>query len=724
MPLKFCDVSSVVRSPEEVNRLFPWLRSDLLRGIPHFISPAWTSDRSKFDAAEYAKTWKRIGFDSVTLLTVHHDGYYLYPSEYTQNKPERDFFGEQVEACAKEGIRSIAYYSLTLNSLVGGEHPEWRIRDLHNRVLIPDHRYFFHYDWLCVNSPFRDFAIAQIMEIVGRYPVDAVWLDILYLPPHPPSNFLEPGQDTCFCEHCHRAYARFYQGENLFDALGSPRHDEFRAESYRRFLFDLKTALLSADRPLALTFNGAGRRRGAFYDRVDEIADWCSGEAHNNTTRSIFSKVLTQDSLPMELMSCSELTWSHNVSKPTHLVKLEALNTLIHGGTYTLGINHAPDGRLQKGNIERLVQWGAWIKKLAPKLREGKMLSEVGILEAGQPLLNNGGNLIRWTEFLAQGHFLFSIERSLEWGSWPRCMIVPRDLRIDKKIATSLRNYVREGGRLLVEGPLARAHGSGGYILEDLLGVQADGELEGHAFYLQPVDAVSNGLIPHEPVYFQCGKASVMRNLSGTVLADLVPQFVDKVRLTDIQIAPNYPVRPDQGPFHPGAVLNSYGKGEVLSTALALTCPNGEKDRHPWPRIFTSNLVRHLLGGRQAVDFPGHEAVEVVAKQSDEAVVLHFLNHYYDAGDFISGTGEAVTIKSVRIALDKEFFQIGEAKSAQSGSGVLALESAGKISNMALPDLGVYDYITIPLPKARPREELALATGQYGAALAGSTAAQ
>lgn len=687
MPLKPLDVTPAIRSPAEVDRLFPWLRSDVLRGIPHFISPAWTKDRSRFDATAYAQAWKRIGFDSVTLLTVHHDGYYLYPSEYTKNKPDRDYFGEQVEACAKEGIRAIAYYSLTLNSLVGGEHPEWRIRDLHDRVLVPDHRFFFHYDWLCVNSPFRDFAIAQAMEIVGRYPVDAFWLDILYLPPHPPASHLEPGQDTCFCEHCHRAYARIYQGESLFDAAGSARHDEFRAESYRRFLFDLKTALFSAGRPLALTFNGAGRRRSPFYGRVDELADWCSGEAHNNSTRSIFSKVLVQDSLPMELMSCSELTWSHNVSKPTHLVKLEALNTLLHGGTYTLGINHAPDGRLQQGNIERLVEWGAWIKEMAPALREGRVLSEVGILEAGQPLLNTSANMVRWTEFLTQSHFLFSIERNLDPGQWPRCMIVPNELRIDAGIAECLAGHVRSGGSLLVEGPLGCLDGTG--LWEGLLGVQLAGTLAGHAFYLQPGAGLAKGLIPGEPVYFQCGKASLLQNKGGTVLADLVPQFVDKQRLTDIQIAPNYPARPDQGPFHPGVVLNSYGKGLVLSTALCLACPNGEKDRHPWPRILAANLVRHLLGGRQAVDFPGHEAVEVVAKQCKESVVLHFLNHYYDAGEFIPGTGEAMALKSTPIALDAAFFQIQASGSAEGAA-------AGGIAKVALPDLGVYGSIKVP----------------------------
>ena len=74
------DISHLVRTPEEVDRLFPWLREDLIRGIPHFISPAWNTDRSHFDAEYWADCWQQIGFGSVTLLTGHPDGYLLYPS--------------------------------------------------------------------------------------------------------------------------------------------------------------------------------------------------------------------------------------------------------------------------------------------------------------------------------------------------------------------------------------------------------------------------------------------------------------------------------------------------------------------------------------------------------------------------------------------------------------------------------------------------------------------
>lgn len=697
MSLKVLDVSSVTRTPEEVDQLFPWLRKDALRAIPHFISPAWTDDRSRFDAAEYARTWKRIGFDSVTLLTVHHDGYYLYPSEFTRNKPDRDYFGEQAAACADEGLRTIAYYSLTLNNLAGIEHPEWRIRDLNDRVLVPDHRYFFHYHWLCINSPFREFAIGQIREIVTRYPVEAVWLDILYLPPHPSENFLQPGQDTCFCAHCHRAYGEWFQGESLFDAAGSPRHDEFRAESYRRFLFDLKKTLRLADRPIALTFNGAGRRRCAFYDRVDELADWCSGEAHNMAMRNIFSDVLTKDGYPMELMSCSELVWSHNVSKPTSLVKLEAINTLLSGGTYTLGINHAPDGRLQEGNIERLAAWGQWLRQNVDQLRGGIAAAEIGMLEAGQPLLISNPGFIRWVDFLGKSHFLFTIVRGTNPSEWPACLIVPEALEITEELAIALETYVQRGGKLVLEGPLQRHHRDGRYVLQDLAGVEAEGSLTGYAFYLQPSAELSSGLIAGEPVYFQCGRAAVMANRHGRVLAELVPQFRDKVRSSDIQMAPNFPARRDETTWYPGIVLNRYGKGTVLSTALSFTCPDHEKTRHPWPRILASNMIRHLMDGKQAVRIASHEALEVVARRNEECWHLHFLNHYYDAGEFITGEEASVHLHQVRVELDESFFGPLQGGPQLSSGEPLASESEGGLFRFELPSLGLYECVKLCL---------------------------
>ena len=34
-----------------------WLRDDLVRGMPHFISPAWVKERPYFDAVETVAAW-------------------------------------------------------------------------------------------------------------------------------------------------------------------------------------------------------------------------------------------------------------------------------------------------------------------------------------------------------------------------------------------------------------------------------------------------------------------------------------------------------------------------------------------------------------------------------------------------------------------------------------------------------------------------------------------
>jgi hypothetical protein len=640
MPLKPEDASDVIRTPGEIATLFPWVAADRLRGIPHLITPAWATDKSRFDPEHYADSWKEIGFDSVTLLTVHHDGQYLYPSRLVRTQPARDFFGEQVTSCRERDIRTIAYYSLTLNSLVGSEHPEWRVRDVKDRPLVPDHRYFFHYHWLCVNSPFREFAIAQMLEICEKYPVDALWLDIAYLPPHPLGDLLE-GRDTCFCEHCHRAYDLWYQGEHLIDALGTPRHDEFRAESYRRFLIDLKRGLTRLPRPIAVTFNGAGRIRLPFYERVDELADWDCAEAHHTQARGIYSRYFSGGQKPFELMSCSEQVWSHNVSKPTPLLKLEAAATILGGGTYTLGINHAPDGRLLEGNMSRLSSWGHWCRQLVKEVGDGKPASEIALLIRPGALV--GSEAVCWFDLLGQSHFLFSCAQTVDSMQKARLWILASgDLNHEEFELVKI--YLHAGGTVLVNGPV-----SPDSLLARLAGVSVRPAPNSDCYYLHADHRdLQVDLLPDDPIFFKTSKASLFEAKNAEVLASLVPPFEPKSRLTDIQIAPNFPARPDQKTWHPGLIKQAVGRGTLVLSALGLDVAVEGKDRNPWTRILLRNLLVHLMGG-QAIHLAGHAAVEAVVTTDETSATIWLLNHLYDAGSYIEGEEESVRLHDVSL---------------------------------------------------------------------------
>ncbi|NSW57194.1 MAG: alpha-L-fucosidase [Armatimonadetes bacterium] len=688
------DIHSLIRTPEQVDELFPWLRRDLIRGIPHFISPAWTTDRSRFDPEYWADCWQRIGFRSVTLLTGHHDGYLLYPSKLVAQQPDRDYFGEQVEACRKRDIRVMAYYSLTLDSLIGSEHPDWRVRDMAGRIFQPNYEHFSHYHWLCLNSPYRQFAVRQLEEVVTGYDVDGVWIDILYLPGHT----TQLDQDTCFCDHCHRQYSAWYSGQHLLDAAGTRRHDEFRARTYRAFLAELKTMLMAQDRPLALTFNGAGRRRMPMYRMCDELADFLSGEAHNPVSLSVTSRSHRNDGRPFELLSCSEVCWSHNQLKPDTLITVESLGTLIAGGTYTMGITHAPDGRLSEANIERLVRWGKWVRDRSELFADARPVYEMGVLA------NEGGpaDCDQWAAILRRAHLQYNVFMDLDQAkAWPlsdgarteglscyKLILVPANRQLSAEEIRRLREYVEAGGRVLFECP-AQELASGRTELEALIGARRLRDDRAYAFYLAPLtEGLAADLPPGDPVLVYAKSACILEPATAKTVAELVPQFVDKVRTSDIQTVPNFWAREDQSGRAPGIIQNRVGDGIVMACAIPVTAPNKDASRSPWPEMLAQNWVRDLLG-EQWVSVGGWNRVEASLCRQPGRFVLHFVNHGFGPGEYIHGRGESEILRALPIRLSPELrSRIASAHLAPTGE-TIELGQEG----FTLPELGVHQAV-------------------------------
>lgn len=692
------DFSALTRTPAQVAELFPWLADDLIRGIPHPISPAWNRDRSRFDPEYYAQCWEKIGFTSVELLTGHHDGYLLFPSKLQKQQPDRDYFGEQVAACRRRGIEVIAYYSLTLDSRVGSEHPEWRARDMAGRVFPPNYEHFSHYHWLCLNSGYRDYAVAQLEEVVDSYDVAGAWIDILYLPGH--TTELE--RDTCFCDDCHRQYSEWYDGEHLLDAAGTPRHDEFRALTYRNFLAQLKTMLMSKERPLLLTFNGAGRRRMPGYKICDDLTDIFSGEAHNPISLTVTSKSHRNSGRAFELLSCSEVCWSHNQLKPDTLLKLESLSTLIAGGTYTQGITHAPDMRLSEPNIARLSAWGQWIKARADLFRPAEAVYEVGLLA---PELGPAG-VDKWAEWLRQGHFLFDVSMDLpgclthqpplqdgEPGGGSRgcrVVLVPSVRPLSEAEAEELRGWVEGGGKLVLEYPAAALRDRQPW-LETLVGARCLREHEAYAFFLQPeAEGLQANLPQGDPVMLYAKSVLQMELGTGESVGQIVQQFRDKVRTSDIQTVANFWAREDQKERWPGIIVNRVGKGQVLLVGAQLTVRNADEDRCPWPKMLAQNCLRYLLG-EQMVSIGAYNQVEVNLCRQANRQVLHLTNHMYGHGETISGFGEEVFLRELPVRLSPELRGTFTRATLEPEGEPLTLTAEGFV----LPKLGVYQAVCL-----------------------------
>ncbi len=119
----------------------------------------------KFDAKQWAAMFKRMGVRYVKITAKHHEGFCLWPSEYTEytvaGTPDgRDLLGEMVEAFDAEGIDVHFYFSV-----LDWSHPDWRYS-----LKTEDDSAAFR--------RFMAFTENQLKELAERYPtVKDFWFD-------------------------------------------------------------------------------------------------------------------------------------------------------------------------------------------------------------------------------------------------------------------------------------------------------------------------------------------------------------------------------------------------------------------------------------------------------------------------------------------------------------------------------------------------------------------
>lgn len=162
---KACMAAHVVPS----DRQLKWQQMEqtcfICYGINTFTDKEWGTGKedpalfapTALDAGQWVKTAKEAGMKMVLLTCKHHDGFCLWPSEYTRfsvaSSPWKEGKGDLVrdvsEACAREGIKFAVYLS------------PW---DMNH----PDYG----------TEKYNDFFVNQLTELLTKYgKVDEVWFD-------------------------------------------------------------------------------------------------------------------------------------------------------------------------------------------------------------------------------------------------------------------------------------------------------------------------------------------------------------------------------------------------------------------------------------------------------------------------------------------------------------------------------------------------------------------
>ena len=241
-------------------------------------------------------------------------------------------------------------------------------------------------------------------------------------------------------------------------------------------------------------------------------------------------------------------------------------------------------------------------------------------------------------------------------------------------------------------------------LLARLAGVSVRPAPNSDCFYLHAAHKdLKADLLPDDPVFFKTSHASIFDAENACVLANLVPPFEPKSRLTDIQIAPNFPARPDQKPWHPGLIKETVGRGTLVFSAIALDVPVEGQDRNPWTRILVRNLLVHLLGG-QTIHLAGHAAVEAIVTTDETSATVWLLNHLYDAGGYIEGEAESVRLHDVRFAFTSSLLGLNLASPDKQDDFHCRVDK-NQVFHIRLESLGLIRSIRMPRLTKSPTPE-------------------
>jgi alpha-L-fucosidase len=125
------------------------------------FAPLWKAEL--FDPNEWAEIFEKAGAKYIILVSKHHDGFSLWPSEYAPNwnsvdvGPKRDIVGELADAVREKDIKFGLYYSLA----------EWN-NPLHRWYIDPHDS---------IGRYVNEHMIPQFKEVVGTYKPNILFTD-------------------------------------------------------------------------------------------------------------------------------------------------------------------------------------------------------------------------------------------------------------------------------------------------------------------------------------------------------------------------------------------------------------------------------------------------------------------------------------------------------------------------------------------------------------------
>ncbi len=699
-----------------------WFREDLRKVLLVYVSPEWAKGRgAKFSAKEYVDSLESAHVRCIQPYAKDHHGYCYFTCSLGRPYPT-DLVGELIREARPRGIKTIAYFSVGFDDYALGLHPEWLFVDSHGQ---PQAMPTGPFHWACLNSPYRDFCLQQIQELVSNYEIDGVWLDIL-----PFGALSSTGLDIdgrpglasvldapCYCPTCQGLYRQRYGMDLPLNPSQADRIRGFqlRVDGARSFVHEV-SRITKARHPHALvTFNGAGSP----LDAID-YSDLTSMEAHAPDYMRIgfrsrwarhrgrMVEIYTPLGLPGSGVGFN--AWD---LKPAEMLELETAIVLSQGGVLWLSQQPYPDGSADQAQYDTFKRVFTLVQKLEPYVRDTESVVDVALLMTNRPYSAPvyGQESVLATEAMHQalvhGHFQFDIVRLPADLSKYRVLVLAEQTVMSDEDAEAIRRFVHDGGCLFATGGTSTIDEAGrsrsDFALVDVFGASVKRRSQHPFVYLRLADERIRDGIPAMPILVQMPSLEV-EPTTGHALAYL--EYPEVKRTDVLTVLWGYPP-PDEAQRHPAIILNHYNRGLCIYSAVGFPHrANAWADLIRRGRraamssggnaldvIWTERLARNIVGlllPRPVMDTDAPPGVEVTLNRRQDGYLVHVMNHYAGDPTNPSCVGERLVVRNTSVRLNTDRLGALSRACALPSREDVVTRTSGRCLEIVLPDFDVH----------------------------------
>jgi hypothetical protein len=392
-----------------------------------------------FDAEEFATTLKNAGAEYVNVFARCCQGFAYYPTKFGTVHPglKIDLFGQMVSACHKHDIKVVAYFNAGSDQEHVLRHREWCKVDKDGYVHNYQKKGHFH-RFPCLNTPYKDYTLAMIGEVLDKYPVDGVFLDYFHVNP-------------CYGVECLDGMKK----------MGLDPFNELQAKDYCRiitdqFLDDVTSLVREKAGDINICYNCIPYRKQPTHIEIEFLAN---GGWGYDFLPGMIRYARTLDKPFLTMTGRFHESWGDfGGLRREHSLLFDCYNSISNGGTCCIGDHLHPRGKLESAVFDLVGKIYNRLENLDPWTQEAKSVAEMVVVEPalrlwpdlyfdqfGHPLTG----LYGVSRMLMELKYQFDISDGEGDLSKYKIIFLPDNIQIDENLAGKLKQHLQKGGVLI-----------------------------------------------------------------------------------------------------------------------------------------------------------------------------------------------------------------------------------------------------------------------------------